>query len=77
MDEEDAKHIDGYICEFCSFDDPNGVFLFVYLCTDSNDEEEEYVFEKSDSPKRKRSRYDYHHSSSSHRMVTLLGKLSR
>ncbi|KAK8794419.1 hypothetical protein WA171_003542 [Blastocystis sp. BT1] len=50
VNEDEAKQMDNFICEFCSFEDPNDV----------GDDEEEYVFEKEESPKRKRLRSTGH-----------------
>ncbi|CBK23014.2 uncharacterized protein [Blastocystis hominis] len=52
VDEAKAASMKNWICEFCTFEDPNDV----------DDDEEEYIFERDESVHRRRNRYDSHRS---------------
>ena len=61
IDESDAKNLDGFICELCSFEEPEGIFI-LWVILRVEDDEEEYVFEKEVSTKRKRNRSEFSRS---------------
>ena len=51
VDESEAESMNGFICEFCSFENP-----------EEGDDEEEYVFEKDVATKHKKTKFESHRS---------------
>ena len=63
--EEEADHATGFICEFCSFEDPKGFGRGSRSRLENKEDEEEYILEEDESLQRKRNRSERHHAMSS------------
>lgn len=62
VDETEAESMNGFICEFCSFEDPEGEVFCDFNYSIEEEDEEEYVFEKDVPAKHKKTKFESHRS---------------
>ena len=62
VDESEAESMNGFICEFCSFENPEGEVFCNSNYSLEGDDEEEYVFEKDVATKHKKTKFESHRS---------------